>query len=60
MVVMLVKHNAIALCDRYTAARIDIWGKPYLDSSDISNVNVRDLPRFTSKQVDSAPASTEG
>ena len=33
--------HMVARCDHYTAARIDIWGKPYLDSSDISNVNVR-------------------
>ena len=39
----------VARCDHYTAARIDIWRKPYLYSSDISNVNVRDLLRFTSK-----------
>jgi len=38
-----------ARCDHYTATRIEIWGKPYLDSSDIGNVNVRDLLRFTSK-----------
>ena len=41
--------HLVAQCDYYTAARVNTWGKPYLDSSDISNITVKDLLRFTSK-----------
>ena len=44
---VIVLHGAE--CDYYTAARVNTWGKPYLDSSDISNITVKDLLRFTTK-----------